>query len=34
MIYSVWNGAMPAFLKGFLEQTFRPAFTFPDAKAG
>jgi putative NADPH-quinone reductase len=34
MIYPVWNGAMPALLKGFLEQTFRPAFIFPDAKAG
>src|ERR1017187_9637304 len=34
MIYPVWNGAMPALLKGFLEQTFRPAFIFPDAKPG
>jgi putative NADPH-quinone reductase len=34
MLYPVWNGAMPALLKGFLEQTFRPAFIFPDAKPG
>lgn len=26
MIYPAWNGAMPALLKGFLAQTFRPAF--------
>jgi putative NADPH-quinone reductase len=32
LIYAVWNGGMPALLKGFLEQTFRPAFIFPDAK--
>jgi putative NADPH-quinone reductase len=32
MIYPLWNGAAPALLKGFLEQTFRPAFIFPDTK--
>jgi putative NADPH-quinone reductase len=32
MIYPVWNGGAPALLKGFLEQTFRPAFIFPDTK--
>lgn len=32
MIYPVWNGGLPALLRGFLEQTFRPAFIFPDAK--
>lgn len=25
---------MPALLKGFLEQTFRPSFVFPDEKPG
>ena len=38
MIYPVWNGAMPARLKGFLEQVFRPAFMFlhfnPDQPLG
>jgi putative NADPH-quinone reductase len=34
MMYPVWNGATPALLKGFLEQTFRPAFIFPDAEPG
>jgi putative NADPH-quinone reductase len=34
MIFPVWNGAMPALLKGFLEQTFRPSFIFPDATPG
>lgn len=34
MIYPLWNGAMPAVLKAFLEQTFRPAFVFPDLKPG
>ena len=34
MIFPVWNGAMPALLKAFLEQTFRPSFIFPDAKTG
>jgi putative NADPH-quinone reductase len=34
LIYPVWNGGTPALLKGFLEQTFRSAFIFPDAKPG
>ena len=38
MIYPVWNGTLPARLKGFLEQVFRPAFTFlrfnPDQPLG
>lgn len=29
MFFPVWLGAMPALLKGFLEQVCRPAFTFP-----
>jgi len=33
VFYPVWNGAMPALLKGFFEQTFRSSFVFPDAKA-
>jgi putative NADPH-quinone reductase len=33
LLYPVWNGAMPALAKGFLEQTFRPAFIFPNASA-
>lgn len=32
LIYPVWNGGLPALVKGFLEQTFRPTFTFPNAK--
>jgi putative NADPH-quinone reductase len=32
MIYPIWNGAAPALLKGFLEQTFRPTFVFPGTK--
>ena len=32
VIYPVWNGGLPALFKGFLEQTFRPAFMFPDAR--
>ena len=34
VIYPVWNGAMPALVKGFLEQTFRPGFMFPDSRPG
>jgi putative NADPH-quinone reductase len=34
LIFPVWNGAMPALLKGFLEQTFRSSFIFPDVKPG
>lgn len=29
MVFPVWLGAMPALLKGFWEQVFRPAFTMP-----
>ena len=32
LIYPVWNGALPALVNGFLEQTFRSTFCFPDAK--
>ncbi len=33
IIYPLWLGSMPALLKGFLEQTFRPGFAFdPKAK--
>ena len=32
LFYPVWNGAMPALLKGLLEQTFRSSFIFPDAE--
>lgn len=34
MIYPVWNGTMPALTRGFLEQTFRSTFMFPDTKPG
>lgn len=34
LVYPVWNGSMPAVLKGFLEQTFRPHFVFPDREPG
>lgn len=34
LVYPVWNGTMPAVLKGFLEQTFRPDFVFPDRELG
>lgn len=34
MIFPIWNGTAPGLLRTFLEQTFRPAFTFPDAKPG
>jgi len=34
LLYPVWNGGMPALLKGFLEQVFRPAFIFPQATPG
>lgn len=30
-IYPVWLGTMPALLKGFLEQVFRPGFAFDEA---
>lgn len=29
LVFPVWLGAMPALLKGFFEQLFRPAFTMP-----
>jgi putative NADPH-quinone reductase len=29
LFFPIWLGAMPALLKGFLEQVCRPAFTFP-----
>lgn len=32
LCYPIWNGTAPALLRGFLEQTFRPAFCFPDMK--
>jgi putative NADPH-quinone reductase len=28
LVYPLWLGTMPALLKGFLEQTFRPGFAF------
>jgi len=34
LIYPVWNAGMPALLKGFLEQVFRPAFIFPKTAPG
>jgi putative NADPH-quinone reductase len=34
LMFPLWNGGMPALLKGFLEQTFRSTFIFPDAKPG
>jgi putative NADPH-quinone reductase len=34
LFYPVWNGGPPALVRAVLEQTFRPAFIFPDAKPG
>jgi putative NADPH-quinone reductase len=34
MLFPMWNGTAPALARGFLEQTFRPGFIFPDAKPG
>ncbi len=34
MLYPLWLGTMPALLKGFLEQAFRPGFAFTPAKPG
>jgi putative NADPH-quinone reductase len=34
MIFPIWNSAVPALVRGFLEQTFRPGFMFPHLKAG
>jgi putative NADPH-quinone reductase len=33
IIYPLWLGSMPALLKGFLEQTFRPGFAFTAAES-
>lgn len=34
IVYPLWLGAMPALLKGFLEQVFRPGFVTGAAKTG
>lgn len=34
LIHPIWNGGAPARLRAFMEQVFRPGFTFPDAKVG
>ncbi len=34
IIYPLWLGSMPALLKAFLEQTFRPGFAFEYQKSG
>lgn len=34
IIYPLWLGSMPALLKGFLEQVFRPGFAFDPASEG
>ena len=34
IVYPLWLGTMPALLKGFLEQTFRPGFAFETDPAG
>ncbi|WP_369413529.1 NAD(P)H-dependent oxidoreductase [Caldovatus aquaticus] len=34
LLYPLWLGAMPALLKGFLEQVCRPGFAFRDAGHG
>lgn len=34
IFYPLWLGSMPALLKGFLEQTFRPGFAFEYQKSG
>ena len=34
IVYPLWLGAMPALLKGFLEQTFRPGFAFESGASG
>lgn len=31
LLYPIWNGSAPARLRAFMEQVFRPSFTFPDA---
>ncbi|HEX5056837.1 MAG TPA: NAD(P)H-dependent oxidoreductase [Gammaproteobacteria bacterium] len=32
IFYPLWLGSMPALLKGFLEQVFRPGFALPEGK--
>lgn len=34
IVYPLWLGTMPALLKGFLEQVFRPAFAFEERPKG
>lgn len=34
IVYPLWLGTMPALLKGFLEQTFRPGFAFATDATG
>lgn len=34
IFYPLWLGTMPALLKGFLEQVFRPGFAFEPGKPG
>lgn len=34
IVYPLWLGAMPALLKAFFEQTFRPGFAIPKGKQG
>jgi putative NADPH-quinone reductase len=34
LVYPLWLGAMPALLKAFFEQVFRPGFAFSPAEAG
>jgi putative NADPH-quinone reductase len=34
LVYPLWLGTMPALLKGFLEQTFRPGFAFETRPQG
>jgi putative NADPH-quinone reductase len=33
VIHPIWNGGAPALVRTFMEQAFRPSFTFPDADA-
>ena len=34
IIYPLWLGTLPALLKGFFEQVFRPGFAFTEPKSG
>jgi putative NADPH-quinone reductase len=34
IVYPLWLGTMPALLKGFLEQAFRPGFAFDTKPKG